>query len=54
MRLAVELHGTRVGQLHGDSRTFDFTAGREGGGKCARWRTITEIEIVHPDDLDPA
>ena len=30
MRLAVELHGTIVGRLDGDARTFDFTPSAEG------------------------
>lgn len=32
MRLAVELHGTVVGTLEGDARTFDFSPTEEGIG----------------------
>lgn len=30
MRLAVELHGTMIGMLDGDARTFDFVASEQG------------------------
>lgn len=45
MRLAVELYGTRVGLLNGDSRTFDFSVNRESAEQFGVNSTVLSVAI---------
>lgn len=45
MRLAVELHGTRVGTLEGDARTFDFIPDPEAIDRFGPNSTVVSVTI---------
>ncbi|WP_312347524.1 HipA domain-containing protein [Actinomyces sp.] len=45
MRLAVELHGTRVGTIDGDARTFDFVPSPEAIERFGANSTILSVAI---------
>lgn len=56
MRLAVELYGTIVGTLEGDSRTFDFTPSPDGVERFGMNSTILSatIPLTHRQRRDKA